>query len=131
MPPSTFTASRAALIDPIHYQFVLGFFSGAPATPRNLVFLQSQLGRDATWSAYGIGCRALPILYTTLALGGHVRVGLEDNIYYRKGELCRNVDLVERAARVIREVNNEVATPAEARQILGLPQKGYGGKSQW
>lgn len=119
-----FYRKQGALIDPIHYQFVLGFFSGAPATPRNLVFLQSQLGRDATWSAFGIGAAHLPILYTALALGGHIRVGLEDNIYYRKGELCRNVDLVERAARVIREFNNEVATPTEARQILGLPQKG-------
>lgn len=113
---------QGALVDPIHYQFVLGFFSGTPATPENLVFLQRQLPRDATWSAFGIGAAHLPILYTTLALGGHIRVGLEDNIYYRKGETCRNLDLVERAARVIKEFNNEVATPAQARSILGLRQ---------
>ena len=112
---------QGVLQDPIHYQFVLGFFSGAPATPENLVYLQQKLKPGATWSALGIGSAHLPILYTALALGGHVRVGLEDNIYYRKGELCRNIDLVERAARVIREFNSEVATPTQAREILDLP----------
>jgi len=115
-----FYRKKGALVDPVHYQFVLGFFSGAPATPENLVFLQKQLSKDATWSAFGIGAAHLPILYTTLALGGNVRVGLEDNIYYRKGELATNMQLVERAARIIREFNNEVATPADARQMLNL-----------
>lgn len=115
-----FYRKQGALVDPIHYQFVLGFFSGAPATPENLVFLQKQLSTDATWSAFGIGQAHLPILYTAIALGGHVRVGLEDNIYFRKGELCTNADLVSRAARIIKEFNNEVAMPEDARQILGL-----------
>lgn len=111
------------LQDPVHYQFVLGFFSGTPATPENLVFLQKKLPPDATWSAFGIGIAHLPILFTTLALGGHVRVGLEDNIYYSRGQKCHNVDLVERAVRVIHEYNNEVATPDEARVILGLKKQ--------
>lgn len=115
-----FYRRQGALIDPIHYQFVLGFFSGAPATPETLVYLSKKLDKEATWSAFGIGAAHLPILYTALALGGNIRVGLEDNIYYRRGELCHNVDLVKRAARVVREFNNEVATPKEARQILSL-----------
>lgn len=113
---------QGILQEPIHYQFVLGFFSGAPATPENLMYMQQKLRPGATWSALGIGPAHLPILYTALALGGHLRVGLEDNIYYRRGELCRNVDLVERAVRLVREFNNNVASPAEAREILSLPQ---------
>lgn len=112
--------SKGILETPVHVQFVLGMFSGAPATPQNLMYLQSMLPQDATWSALGIGTAHLPILYTALALGGHVRVGLEDNLYYSKGKLATNEELVLRAARVIREFNNEPATPDEARKLLGL-----------
>lgn len=62
-------------------------------------------------------------MYTTLALGGNVRVGLEDNIYYAKGQLATNAQLVARAARLIKENNNEVATPDDAREILGLRKR--------
>ena len=65
----------------------------------------------------------MPVLYTTLALGGNVRVGLEDNIYYAKGQLATNAQLVARAARLIKENNNEVATPDDAREILGLRKR--------
>ncbi len=82
--------------------------------------LKSKLPADATWSAFGIGTGHMPILYGAIALGGHVRVGLEDNLYYSHGKLATNEDLVSRAARVVREFNNEVATPQEAREILGL-----------
>ena len=112
--------AHGVLKDPVHYQFVLGFFSGAPATVDNLVYMKNCLPQGATWSAFGIGKAHLPILYTTLALGGHVRVGLEDNIYYRKDEYATNEQLVARAARLIRENNCEPATPDEAREILGL-----------
>lgn len=112
------------LIPPVHYQFVLGFgFHGAPATPENLCYMKTKLPEGSTWSAFGVGAAHMPILYTTVALGGHVRVGLEDNIWYSKGVLATNVMLVERAGRVIREFGNEVATPAEAREILGLSKK--------
>jgi len=105
---------------PPHYQFVLGVLGGAMATVENLVYLKNLLPKDATWSAFGIGKAHLPILYATIALGGNVRVGLEDNIYYSKDRLASNVELVARAARLIKEANKEVATPDEARQILGL-----------
>jgi len=115
---------KGVLLAPIHYQFVLGFgFSGAPATPENLLYMKSKIPANSTWSAFGVGGAHLPILYTTVATGGHVRVGLEDNIYYAPGRLTTNEELVARAGRVIREFGNEVATPAETREILGLAKK--------
>jgi uncharacterized protein (DUF849 family) len=106
---------------PIHYQFVLSFgLFGAKGTPANLSYMKSQIPEGSTWSAFGVGGQHLPILYTAIAEGGNVRVGLEDNIYYAPGELASNLSLVERAARVIKEFGNEVATPADTREILGL-----------
>lgn len=112
--------AKGVLKAPIHYQFVLGFFSGAPATPENLALLKAKLPANATWSALGIGSAHMPILYAAISMGGHVRVGLEDNLYYSRGVLATNTMLVERAARVITEFGNEVATPDDAREILGL-----------
>jgi 3-keto-5-aminohexanoate cleavage enzyme len=111
---------KGVLKAPVHFQFVLGFFSGAPATPENLAYLRGKIPQGSTWSAFGIGPAHMPILYTAIAMGGHVRVGLEDNLFYGPGRLATNLDLVERAARVIREFGNEVANPADARSILGL-----------
>lgn len=105
---------------PVHVQFVLGMFAGAPATPENLMYLKQALPQEATWSALGVGAAHLPILYTAVALGGHVRVGLEDNLYFAKGQLATNESLVTRAAQIIRAFNNEPATPAQARALLGL-----------
>jgi uncharacterized protein (DUF849 family) len=107
-----------------HFQFVLGAAGGTAATVENLVYLKSLLPANSTWSALGIGKGHLPILYATLALGGHVRVGLEDNVFYGKDVLATNAQLVERAARLIRECNNEPATPDEARAILGIKKGG-------
>lgn len=121
MSAAEYYTKTGTLIAPVHYQFVLGFgFSGAPATPQNLCFMKDKLPADATWSAFGTGSAHLPILYTAIALGGHVRVGLEDNIWYAKGDLATNVRLVERAGRIIKEYGNDVATPDDAREMLGL-----------
>ncbi len=111
---------QGLLKTPAHFQFVLGVLGGAAGRVEDLLYLKSMLPEDATWSAFGIGRDHLPILYATIALGGHVRVGLEDNIYFAKGRLATNVELVSRAARLIRETNKEVATPDDARRILGL-----------
>lgn len=109
---------------PLHYQFVLGAAGGMAATVKNLVFLKGLIPADATWSALGIGKGHLPVLYATLALGGHVRVGMEDNVIYSKGRLAAsNAEFVERAARLIREMDKEQATPDEARRILGLEKR--------
>lgn len=117
---SEYYLKKGVLKAPVHYQFVLGFFSGAPATPENLLYLLGKLPQGSTWSAFGIGTAHMPILYSTIAAGGHVRVGLEDNLFYAPGQLATNEMFVSRAARVIREYGNEVATPAYTREILGL-----------
>ena len=92
-----------------------------PATVETLLYLVNHIPAGSTWSAFGVGKGHLPIMFAALALGGHIRVGMEDNVMYAKGQLAEsNVQFVERAARVIREYGNEVATPAEAREILGL-----------
>ena len=108
---------------PLHFQFVLGVHGMAKAQPQVLTQLHSMLPAGSTWSALGVGAGHLPILYTAIAMGGHVRVGLEDNVYYAKGQLATNSQLVARAARLIREFNNEPATPDEARAILGLKKR--------
>ncbi len=106
---------------PCHFQFVLGAPGGSTATVENLVYLKGLLPADATWSAIGIGAGHLPILMAAIAMGGHVRVGMEDNVYYAKGRLAKsNAEFVARTARFIKEANNEVATATDARQILGL-----------
>lgn len=111
---------KELLKPPLHFQFVLGVLGAAKATVENLVHLLRLIPPGSTWSAFGLGKAHLPILYATIALGGHVRVGLEDNVYYAKSRLATNVELVERAKRLIKEANKEIATPAEARQILSL-----------
>lgn len=118
---SLYYKKKGVLQGPLHYQFVLGAAGGTAATVENLVYLKSLIPEDSTWSALGIGNGHLPIMLTAIAMGGHVRVGMEDNIYYAKGQLAKsNAELVERAARVIKEANKEVATPDDARRILGL-----------
>ncbi|MGP6138643.1 MULTISPECIES: 3-keto-5-aminohexanoate cleavage protein [unclassified Jeotgalibaca] len=111
---------EGALPENPYYQLCLGVSGGTPATIRNLVFLQEALPAGSTWSALGIGIDHLPILFTTVAMGGHVRVGLEDNLYYTRGQKATNVALVKRAARIINEFGNVVASPMEARKILGI-----------
>lgn len=112
---------KGILKAPLHFQFVLGVPGGMTATVENLMFLKSLIPADATWGALGIGKQHLPIMYASLALGGHLRVGMEDNIFYRAGLLAKsNVEFVERTKRIVAELDKQIATPAEARVILGL-----------
>jgi len=112
---------KGILKAPLHFQFVLGVPGGMTATVENLMFLKSLIPADSTWGALGIGKQHLPIMYAALALGGHVRVGMEDNIYYRFGQLAKsNVEFIERTKRIATELDKQIATPAEARIILGL-----------
>jgi 3-keto-5-aminohexanoate cleavage enzyme len=114
---------KGILKAPLHFQFVLGAPGGMTATVENLVFLKNLIPDGSTWSALGIGKGHLPIMYAALALGGHVRVGMEDNILYRKGQLAKsNVEFVERTKRIAAEMDKEIAAPAEARAILGLQE---------
>lgn len=113
------------LADPIQFQFVLGTQWGAPATPKSLLYLQEFLPESATWSVIGIGKGQLPVSMMALVMGGHIRVGLEDGIYYKRGELAKsNAQFVERMVRIAGEYGRDVATTAEARKILGLAPKG-------
>ncbi len=106
---------------PLHFQFVLGAPYGMPATAASLVYLTGMLPPDATWSVIGIGRAQTPMAALAIAMGGHARVGLEDNIYYAKGELATsNAQLVERVVRLAADLGREVATPGEARGILRL-----------
>jgi len=118
---SLYYIKKGVLKEPVHYQFVLGAAGGTAATVENLVYLKNLIPEGSTWSALGIGKGHIPILMTAIAMGGHVRVGMEDNVYYGPGELAvSNAQLVERAAKLIENSMNEVATPTEARKILGL-----------
>lgn len=118
---SLYYLKKGVLRAPVHYQFVLGAPGGMDATIKNLVFLQSLIPENSTWSALGVGKGHLPILYTALAMGGHVRVGMEDNVFYSKGVLARsNSEFVARAVRIVNECNKTPATPDQAREILGL-----------
>jgi 3-keto-5-aminohexanoate cleavage enzyme len=106
---------------PLHFQFVTGTRYGMPATAQALVAAVDLLPAGSTWSVIGVGRTQTPMAMLALAMGGHVRVGLEDNIHYRRGELATgNAQLVERAVRLARELERPVATPALARELLGL-----------
>ncbi len=105
---------------PRHFDFVLGVPGGLTASARNLTFLADSLPPGCTWSVAGIGREQLAMAMLGIASGGHVRTGLEDNIYYSKGRLASNEELVGRVARLAAEFGRPVATPDQARQMLGL-----------
>ncbi len=112
------------LEEPLHFQFVLGTPWGAPATPKSLLHLCEHIPENATWSVIGIGKGHLPMSMMGLIMGGHIRVGMEDNIYYERGVLAKtNAQFVERIVRIAREYGREVASPNEARGILGLRKR--------
>ncbi|MCL5039588.1 MAG: 3-keto-5-aminohexanoate cleavage protein [Firmicutes bacterium] len=106
--------------EPLHFNFVLGLPGALPFNPANLVYLVQNLPPGATWTVSGIGRAQLPAAILAIIMGGHVRVGLEDNIYYQKGLLATNVALVDRVVRLARELGREIASPDEARRILHL-----------
>lgn len=115
-------AEEGLLDDPLYFQFVLGVpQGGAPATIPQLVHLASLVPAGSPWSVTGIGRSSLAMAMAAIAMGGHVRVGLEDQIYYSKGVLAEsNAQLVARVVRLAKEFGRPVATPADARRILAL-----------
>ena len=109
---------------PLHIQFVLGVPGGMSGKPKNLLYMAEHLGEEipgAVWGVAGVGRWQLPCAIMGVVLGGHVRVGFEDNIFYHKGELATsNAQLVARVARIAKETGRPIATPEQTRAILGL-----------
>lgn len=117
-----YLCQRNYLKKPLHFNLLLGSLGSIPAGVEDLVYLVKSLPPGSTWSATGIGRFQTQINVAAIIMGGHVRVGLEDSIYYRYGkkELATNTELVKRIVRIADELNREIATPDEARAILGL-----------
>ncbi len=112
---------RGVLKSPPLFQICLGVTWAQPATPDAIGYMQRLLPADATWFAFGVGAGQFPMAAVAPQLGGHVRVGLEDNLYLEKGVLApSNAALVEKAAKIVRLIGSDVASVAEARQMLGL-----------
>ncbi len=113
---------------PLHVQFVLGVPGGMNGSPKNVLYMMDHLKEQiptATWAVAGIGRVHIPASLTALVNGGHIRVGFEDNIFYHKGVVAAsNAQLVARIARIAHEIGRPLATPAQAREILGLPERG-------
>ncbi len=110
---------KGLLVHPLHFDFVLGV--QMTATVRDLVFMAGSLPAGSTWTATGLGRHAWDIAAATIVMGGHVRVGFEDNLYLEKGVLARsNGELVAKAAALAKLLGREIATPEEARRILSL-----------
>lgn len=120
-------ARERLLSFPQHVDLVLGVPGGLEATVQNLCDLVDDLPDGCTWSVAGIGRQQLPMAMAAIAMGGHVRVGLEDNLYYSRGRLARNEELVARVARLAAEAGRPVATPDQARKLLGIAVTDAGG----
>jgi uncharacterized protein (DUF849 family) len=103
------------------FQICLGIAWGQPATPEAMAYMRNLLPAECPWFAFGISLHQFPMVAQAVLLGGHVRVGLEDNLYLERGKLTpSNAALVDKAGRIIELLGSGVATPAEARQLLGL-----------
>lgn len=112
---------KGLLKEPAHFDFVLGVPGACPGTPEDLMHMKSCLPAGSTWTVAGIGRSETPLATMAIILGGHVRVGFEDNVYYSKGILAKsNAELVERVVRLANELGRPVATPDETRELLGL-----------
>jgi len=124
-----FLVQERLIEPPLHLQFVMGVLGGIGTMPEDLTFLKHKADllfgpKQFTWSVVGVGVAQFHLGAISLQMGGHIRVGLEDNIYIRKGVLAKsNAELVERAVRLASEFDREPATPDEARRILGLKGK--------
>ena len=112
---------RERLIDgPPLFQVCLGIPWGAPADTATMKHMAEQLPSDAIWAGFGISAMQMPMVAQAVLLGGHARVGLEDNLYLERGVFASNGQLVEKAVRIVEEIGARVVSPEEGRQILGL-----------
>jgi uncharacterized protein (DUF849 family) len=109
------------------FQFGLGLKWGAPSDPRTLLAMRDMLPEGAPWVAFAAGPEQMRMAALSVLFGGHVRVGLEDNLYRRRGVLAANADLVADAVHLVQTLGQSVATPDEARAILGIAPRAQGG----
>ena len=115
-------AKEGYILEPMHFDFVLGV--QMTATARDLAFIVDSIPAGSTWTVSGVGRHEMPMAAMGIAMGGHVRVGFEDNVYLSKGVLAKsNGELVEKVVRIANELGREIATPDEAREILGLKKR--------
>jgi len=113
--------NKGYIKDPMHFNFVLGVIGGIAATPRDLVFMINSIPKNSTFTVCAIGRHEFPMVTLSIVMGGHARVGFEDNIYLSKGVLAKsNSELVEKIVRISKEIGRDIASPYEARKILGL-----------
>jgi 3-keto-5-aminohexanoate cleavage enzyme len=117
-----FLREIGALEDPLYFQCVLGVLGQIPATLDNLIHMHRTIPQGSPWSVCAVGLSEWPMITTAIMLGGHVRVGFEDNIYLSKGVPAKsNAEMVEKAVRMARELDREIASVDDARRILHLP----------
>lgn len=116
-----YLVKKGLLEEPLHFDLVMGVPGAIGGEARDLLYLVESLPPSSTFTVAGIGRYELPLGAMAIILGGHVRVGFEDNIFYQKGVLAKsNAELVARMKRISQEIGREVAAPKEARKILGL-----------
>jgi 3-keto-5-aminohexanoate cleavage enzyme len=115
-----FYLKKGILKGPLHFNFVLDVKGSMPATPKNLMFLVDNLPKDATWNISGIGNSQVQMITMAIAMGGHVRTGLEDVLKYDSKTLATNEMLIKRVVNIANAVGREIATVDESRKILGL-----------
>ena len=106
---------------PMHFDFVMGVNGGISGEPRDLLCMVESIPAGSTWTVSGVGRFEYPMVTMGILMGGHVRVGFEDNVFLEKGVLAKsNGEMVEKVVRIAKELGREIATPKEAREILGL-----------
>jgi uncharacterized protein (DUF849 family) len=122
---AAYLVSKGLVKKPVYLQFVMGIMGGIPPSAKNLIFLyetaRQNFGNDFIWSVCAAGRHQLPMCAVALTMGGNVRVGMEDSLYAGKGVMAKsNADQVEKIVRIAKELSIDIATPDDARQILGL-----------
>jgi len=115
-----FLGKKGLIRFPMHFDFVIGAPGSMSASVKNLLFLSESIPAGSTWTVAGIGKWEIPLAAAAMVMGGHVRVGLEDNLFLPDGSPASNPKLVETVVRIAREIGREIATPEEARAILAL-----------
>jgi len=116
-----FMKDSGLFVEPLHFQFVFGVLGGMPFSTRNFGLFLESIPEDATWSACGVGPASFQAAFHSVVNGGHIRVGLEDNIWVEKGKLAEGSwDLVRKAAEICKVADREVATVDDTRKMLGL-----------